>query len=182
MKVRTVERPAEPVDYAALALAKPTRRVPVEAEAKPESGLRRTRLRPFNRRRMEQRERENFGDWAEIIRALPCANCAPEFYADNDELLSRIYRHLAAVARLPRASRSICEASHALSRGAGGDKSWLVPQCPRHHAEYGQGEETFTLRHGSMRMLAQQLWKGLGHDEDECAELVALLYPERADG
>lgn len=68
---------------------------------------RKSRLRPANPRRKHRRYEEQFGAYADIIRALPCAACSDPPPSDPH---------------------------HTRSRGAGGTKRHLVPLCRWCHA------------------------------------------------
>jgi len=87
--------------------------------------VKRTELRRSNPTRARKRERENFGDRAPIVRAMPCLaassnTCAGEIHA-----------------------------AHAKSRGAGGNRRHLIPLCQFHHHEQHQhGVRTFEAAHG----------------------------------
>lgn len=71
---------------------------------------RRARLRPVNRERKLERYEQNFGERAEIIRAMPCLLLGNECSGP-------------------------IEAAHVRSRGAGGTRRDLVPLCSKHHEE-----------------------------------------------
>lgn len=84
---------------------------------------RRTRLAPVNRRRRAAAHARNFGERANLVRAMPC-------------LLSGA------------GCKGQVEAAHVRSRGAGGDRRDLVPLCSGHHREQHQrGLPTFCTTH-----------------------------------
>lgn len=83
------------------------------------------RMRPVNRKRRVELYARNFGDRAEIVRAMPCIAAGR-----GSECWGPV------------------EAAHVRSRGAGGNRRDLVPLCSAHHRrQHQQGVETFSLRH-----------------------------------
>lgn len=73
---------------------------------------RKTRMKQTNRARKAKRYAVEFGDYSDVIRALPCDTCGAPPPSDP---------------------------SHAKSRGAGGKKRHLFPQCRKDHQLYGDG-------------------------------------------
>ena len=74
---------------------------------------RKGRINPVNRKRRKKAYARNFGDYADVIRGLPCDTCGAPPPSDP---------------------------SHAKSRGAGGSRRHLVPQCRVCHDLYGEAK------------------------------------------
>lgn len=70
---------------------------------------RRTRLRPVNPSRKAKLYARNFGEWADVIRGLPCVTCGVGPPSDP---------------------------SHTRTRGAGGDLKTIVPMCRACHQHF----------------------------------------------
>ena len=96
-----------------------------------------TRLKPVNRARRKKLYERNFGDYADTIRALPCFICRK--YPPSDP-------------------------AHVKSRGAGGDKTSLVPMCRYHHDLQGDMGTPEFQRVYRVDLVAEaaRLWKQNG--------------------
>lgn len=79
----------------------------------------RTKLRAVNAERQAHLYERNFGSYSDVIRMMPCLVC----------------------------DRQPVEAHHTTSRGAGGDRSTLIPLCRRCHALlHTMGRQSFEAR------------------------------------
>lgn len=125
---------------------------------------RRRRIPAKNAERMARARARDFGAKAEWIRALQCAT------------------HPRGEGQAGPPS----EPSHTRSRGAGGDRRSLIPQCSRCHAELHQvGRLAFESRRGlSLDELARrydQDWTALADEARGRFRMVFVqLYPESA--
>ncbi len=100
--------------------------------------MKRSPLNPYNRKRRKKLYEKNFGDYAAIIRAMPCCVCG---------------------------RRPPSDPAHVRSRGAGGTKRDLVPLCRRCHDEQGHGIKTFQRKHDiDLVALAASLWEEHGDE------------------
>lgn len=141
----------------------------------------RTRVKPRNSTRSAKAYARNFGDEADVVRAMPCL----------------LARHPDAVCRGP------VQAAHVVPRGMGGANGGrfdLVPLCAHHHADTGEQRTTqreafehwagldlraeadrIALEHGDglgIRGLAQR-WAPV---EQQCGECSAPASCRGADG
>lgn len=100
--------------------------------------IRRTPLAKVNNKRKRKLYAKNFGDYADLIRQMPCVVCG----------------------------RFDCEPHHVKSRGAGGDKSSLVPLDRRCHIMFhAMGKESFERRFMiDLESEAALLWHEFGGD------------------
>jgi len=91
------------------------------------------RVNPARKKKLHEKQ---FGNYAELVRSLPCVVC----------------------------DRSPCDPHHVRSRGAGGDKSDLCPLCRRCHALlHTMGRESFEHRFQlDLEAEAATLWAEYG--------------------
>lgn len=105
-------------------------------EGKKFSHLKRTRINPVNPERKRRLREQKFGEKADWISSLPCDTCGAPPPSDP---------------------------SHYPSRGAGGTKKDLFPQCRSCHEELGAGPETFQRKHdvdlNERTSLYERIWQ-----------------------
>ncbi len=104
--------------------------------------MKRTRLRPVNPARRAKLYERNFGQHAQWIREQSCLVCASYYIKQTGPTV----------------------AHHARSRGAGGDRSHLVPLCQMHHQMLHDGNLTWPGR-DELLVIAEVLWKRSPHRE-----------------
>ena len=106
---------------------------------------RKTRLSCRNQLRAAERRQRDFGEYGDFyIPLLPCAACAPGFYAPDGGLPARVRGHLIEIASCPTtALPDPSVPAHMRSRGAGGEARHILPQCWDHHELHHEGARTF---------------------------------------
>jgi 5-methylcytosine-specific restriction endonuclease McrA len=103
--------------------------------------MKRSRLRPFNKERLDWLRKEQFGTRAKKIQWMRCVGCS---------------------------GFPPCHSHHVRSRAAGGTKEDLVPLCPRCHNEvHSYGRRTWERMRGvNLRREADRIAKMLEFEDD----------------